>query len=177
MLNFFKYSHQTYTRTSLIFVYPAFFFRSVAAWLDAPDTQFLLDFIRPDFLLLRVRWFAALKGNWFSCVFSWELPDIVAITVNKEVRSCIFLVTLLIILARLPNKCGKTNSGQKWRTIQRSNHDSRFLFINPQKQQLRVQNTATCHSILTHLLGYSFFFTIPSRTFSTRNSYPSDDQR
>ena len=46
-----------YTRTSVIFVYPAFFFffRSVAAWLDAPDTQFLLDFIRPDFLLLRVR--------------------------------------------------------------------------------------------------------------------------
>ncbi|KAL9954101.1 hypothetical protein ACROYT_G041596 [Oculina patagonica] len=28
---------------------------SVAAWFDAPDTQFLLDFIRPDFLLLRVR--------------------------------------------------------------------------------------------------------------------------
>ena len=28
--------------------------RSVAAWCDAPDTQFLLDFIRPDFLLLRV---------------------------------------------------------------------------------------------------------------------------
>ncbi|CAH3188191.1 unnamed protein product, partial [Porites evermanni] len=27
---------------------------SVAAWLDAPDTQFLLDFIRPDFLLLRL---------------------------------------------------------------------------------------------------------------------------
>lgn len=82
-----------------------FFFRSVAAWLDAPDTQFLLDFIRPDFLLLRVRWFAALKGNWFSCVFSWELPDFLVITVNNEVRSCIFLVTLLIVLARLPNKC------------------------------------------------------------------------
>lgn len=31
------------------------FLRSVAAWFDAPDTQFLLDFIRPDFLLLRVR--------------------------------------------------------------------------------------------------------------------------
>jgi len=28
--------------------------RSVAAWFDAPDTQFLLDFIRPDFLLLRL---------------------------------------------------------------------------------------------------------------------------
>lgn len=27
---------------------------SVAAWLDAPDTQFMLDFIRPDFLLLRL---------------------------------------------------------------------------------------------------------------------------
>ncbi|XP_068728740.1 anaphase-promoting complex subunit 1-like [Montipora capricornis] len=27
---------------------------SVATWLDAPDTQFMLDFIRPDFLLLRL---------------------------------------------------------------------------------------------------------------------------
>ncbi|XP_059480357.1 anaphase-promoting complex subunit 1 isoform X2 [Neocloeon triangulifer] len=27
---------------------------SVAGWMEAPDTQYLLDFIRPDFLLLRV---------------------------------------------------------------------------------------------------------------------------
>ncbi|CAB3377512.1 Hypothetical predicted protein [Cloeon dipterum] len=27
---------------------------SVASWMEAPDTQYLLDFIRPDFLLLRI---------------------------------------------------------------------------------------------------------------------------
>ena len=30
-------------------------FRAVAEWLAPPETQFLLDFVRPDFLLLRVR--------------------------------------------------------------------------------------------------------------------------
>ena len=29
-------------------------FRAVVDWLAAPDTQFLLDFVRPDFLMLRV---------------------------------------------------------------------------------------------------------------------------
>ena len=27
---------------------------AVADWLQAPDTQYLLDFVRPDFLMLRV---------------------------------------------------------------------------------------------------------------------------
>ena len=29
-------------------------FNPLAAWMDPPDTQFLLEFVRPDFLLLRV---------------------------------------------------------------------------------------------------------------------------
>lgn len=29
-------------------------FRAIADWMTAPDTQFLLDMVRPDFLLLRV---------------------------------------------------------------------------------------------------------------------------
>jgi anaphase-promoting complex subunit 1 len=28
--------------------------RAVAEWMKAPDTQYLLDFVRPDFLLLRI---------------------------------------------------------------------------------------------------------------------------
>lgn len=28
--------------------------RAVADWMKAPDTQYLLDFVRPDFLLLRI---------------------------------------------------------------------------------------------------------------------------
>ena len=28
--------------------------QAVAGWMEAPDTQFLLEFVRPDFLLLRV---------------------------------------------------------------------------------------------------------------------------
>ncbi len=31
-----------------------FCYRAVAQWLVAPDTQFLLEFVRPDFLMLRV---------------------------------------------------------------------------------------------------------------------------
>ena len=27
--------------------------RNIAAWMDAPDSQFLLEFVRPDFLMLR----------------------------------------------------------------------------------------------------------------------------
>jgi anaphase-promoting complex subunit 1 len=30
------------------------FSRAVADWLTACDTQFLLDFVRPDFLMLRI---------------------------------------------------------------------------------------------------------------------------
>lgn len=29
--------------------------RSIADWLQAPDTMYLLDFVKPEFLLLRVR--------------------------------------------------------------------------------------------------------------------------
>ncbi len=39
----------TFTPVSLV---PS---RSIADWLKAPDTMFLLDFIKPEFLLLRVR--------------------------------------------------------------------------------------------------------------------------
>lgn len=39
----------TFTPVSLDFC------RSIADWLKAPDTMFLLDFIKPEFLLLRVR--------------------------------------------------------------------------------------------------------------------------
>jgi len=28
--------------------------RAIADWMKAPDTQYLLDFVRPDFLLLRI---------------------------------------------------------------------------------------------------------------------------
>ena len=27
--------------------------KNVAAWMEAPDSQFLLEFVRPDFLMLR----------------------------------------------------------------------------------------------------------------------------
>ena len=29
-------------------------YSAVAEWLTAPDTQFLLDFVRPDLLMLRI---------------------------------------------------------------------------------------------------------------------------
>ncbi|GAA6069291.1 anaphase-promoting complex subunit 1 isoform X1 [Tachysurus ichikawai] len=37
--------------------------RSIADWLKAPDTMFLLDFIKPEFLLLRVRRRVQMCGN------------------------------------------------------------------------------------------------------------------
>ena len=40
--------------TCVLLFYP-FLLSAVAEWLMAPDTQFLLDFVRPDFLMLRVR--------------------------------------------------------------------------------------------------------------------------
>lgn len=33
--------------------------RSIADWLRAPDTMYLLDFVKPEFLLLRV-WYLAI---------------------------------------------------------------------------------------------------------------------
>ena len=40
----------------LLYCYIRLYIHSaVAEWLTAPDTQFLLDFVRPDFLMLRVR--------------------------------------------------------------------------------------------------------------------------
>ena len=51
------------------------FYRSVAAWFDAPDTQFLLDFIRPDFLLLRVR-----------CDVYYSAQKTVVMFVNSQAR-------------------------------------------------------------------------------------------
>lgn len=40
--------------------------RSIADWLKAPDTMFLLDFIKPEFLLLRV----SVGVSVSVCVFS-----------------------------------------------------------------------------------------------------------
>lgn len=39
--------------------------RSIADWLKAPDTMYLLDFVKPEFLLLRVRFSLAS----FLCLF------------------------------------------------------------------------------------------------------------
>lgn len=62
--------------------YLLLFLRSVAAWFDAPDTQFLLDFIRPDFLLLRV-----------SCL----------ILVARQDKNSVWQTLVLIMSARLNN--------------------------------------------------------------------------
>lgn len=44
--------------------------RSIADWLKAPDTMYLLDFVKPEFLLLRVRFFL---GSFLSLFKQWNL--------------------------------------------------------------------------------------------------------
>ncbi|EDO40201.1 predicted protein [Nematostella vectensis] len=53
---------------------------SVASWLDAPDTQFLLDSVRPDFLLLRLLSRGLIMWDSIQPCKDWvesHIPDIV----------------------------------------------------------------------------------------------------
>ncbi|XP_078053194.1 anaphase promoting complex subunit 1 isoform X2 [Augochlora pura] len=54
--------------------------RAVAEWMQAPDTQYLLDFIRPDFLLLRILAKSLILWNEIEPTKSWvssHVPNIV----------------------------------------------------------------------------------------------------
>ncbi|KAG7200866.1 hypothetical protein KM043_003229 [Ampulex compressa] len=54
--------------------------RAVAEWMQAPDTQYLLDFVRPDFLLLRILAKSLILWNEIEPTKSWvssHVPDIV----------------------------------------------------------------------------------------------------
>lgn len=48
---------KSYLIQTLHIIYFILLFRAIAEWMTAPDTQFLLDMVRPDFLLLRVSYF------------------------------------------------------------------------------------------------------------------------
>ncbi|XP_076758476.1 anaphase promoting complex subunit 1 [Xylocopa sonorina] len=54
--------------------------RAVAEWMQAPDTQYLLDFVRPDFLLLRILAKSLILWNEIEPTKSWvssHVPNIV----------------------------------------------------------------------------------------------------
>nr|XP_034193924.1 anaphase-promoting complex subunit 1 isoform X2 [Osmia lignaria] len=54
--------------------------KAVAEWMQAPDTQYLLDFVRPDFLLLRILAKSLILWNEIEPTKSWvssHVPNIV----------------------------------------------------------------------------------------------------
>ncbi|KAI4480329.1 hypothetical protein M0804_010327 [Polistes exclamans] len=54
--------------------------RAVAEWMQAPDTQYLLDFVRPDFLLLRILAKSLILWNEIQPTKTWvssHVPNIV----------------------------------------------------------------------------------------------------
>lgn len=54
--------------------------RAVAQWMEAPDTQYLLDFVRPDLLLLRILAKSLILWDEIKPTTSWvssHVPDIV----------------------------------------------------------------------------------------------------
>ncbi|XP_076165385.1 anaphase promoting complex subunit 1 isoform X2 [Ptiloglossa arizonensis] len=54
--------------------------RAVAEWMQAPDTQYLLDFVRPDFLLLRILAKSLILWNEIEPTKTWvssHVPNIV----------------------------------------------------------------------------------------------------
>lgn len=54
--------------------------RAVAEWMQAPETQYLLDFVRPDFLLLRILAKSLILWNEIEPTKSWvssHVPNIV----------------------------------------------------------------------------------------------------
>lgn len=54
--------------------------RAVAEWMQPPDTQYLLEFVRPDFLLLRVLAKSLILWEDIEPTRSWicsHVPDIV----------------------------------------------------------------------------------------------------
>jgi hypothetical protein len=48
-------------------LFACFEISSVAEWFATPETQSLLDFVRPDFLLLRVDFFLELSTSVKDC--------------------------------------------------------------------------------------------------------------
>lgn len=55
--------------------------RPVADWMTAPNTQYLLDFVRPDLLLLRILAKSLILWNEIEPSKTWvssHVPDIVA---------------------------------------------------------------------------------------------------
>lgn len=53
---------------------------AVAEWMRAPETQYLLDFVRPDFLLLRILARSLILWDEIQPTKAWissHVPDIV----------------------------------------------------------------------------------------------------
>lgn len=75
--------------------------RAVAEWMRAPDTQYLLDFVRPDLLMLRILSRALILWNEIEPTKTWvssHVPEIVQkyklIKPSPEIAEAVDLETM-----------------------------------------------------------------------------------
>ena len=101
--------------------------RNVAAWMEAPDSQFLLEFVRPDFLMLRTLAKGLILWDDITPTSDW-IESHIPKSIRHVVAHIAFLKTFLSEYSFLANKGQVLISSKCYKLLSEpSSHSVHFL--------------------------------------------------